>query len=277
MSADESVEVDLHRYRDLARASVPVGVMSAGPRGEPASPRLHEILRPAGFTSELRLALCSRTRLWGALVLFRADRSRPFTDQDAELSLDLADPLAAAVRRYPVRSTPFAVAPRLPGVVLLDETNSIVSMTAEARVWLDDVRGGGLDEVDSDDVLRVVYDVGLAAQAVAGSTAAAPLCRLRTTSGRWLLIHGSRLENDPTSVAVTLQPATLRHLLPAAAAWFGFTGRESEVLRLVALGMPAKHMSRELRLSVLTVNDHLRAIYRKAGVSGREELLARLT
>jgi DNA-binding CsgD family transcriptional regulator len=36
-------------------------------------------------------------------------------------------------------------------------------------------------------------------------------------------------------------------------------------------------MARALNLSPLTVNDHLGVIYRKAGVSGRDELVARLT
>jgi DNA-binding CsgD family transcriptional regulator len=39
---------------------------------------------------------------------------------------------------------------------------------------------------------------------------------------------------------------------------------------------PARHSSRRLGLSELTVNDHLGSVYRKAGVSGREEPLARL-
>jgi DNA-binding CsgD family transcriptional regulator len=45
---------------------------------------------------------------------------------------------------------------------------------------------------------------------------------------------------------------------------------------LAALGLPARHLSRRLSLSELTVNGHLGSIYRKAGVSGRDELLARL-
>jgi DNA-binding CsgD family transcriptional regulator len=46
------------------------------------------------------------------------------------------------------------------------------------------------------------------------------------------------------------------------------------VLDLVADGLAAKQMARRLGLSVLTVNDHLNATYRKVRVSGREELLA---
>lgn len=282
LAYNEAVQADLHRYADLARAEVPVGVLSATGRAAPNSPRLHEILRPAGFHSELRLALRGEGRLWGALVLFRADPRRPFTDADAALTLDLAGPLRGAVRRYPVRVTPAVPDPLPPGVVLLDRDNKVVSITEEARAWLDDIRAGGLDEVDAEDVLRVVYDVGLAARAVGGhgratTTEAAPVCHVRTTSGRWLLVQGERLGPSSEAVVVILQPAALRQLLPAAAAWFGLTRRETEVLRLIALGLPAKQMARHMQLSVHTVNDHLRAIYRKASVRGRDELLARLT
>ncbi|MBA2698159.1 MAG: hypothetical protein H0U61_05220, partial [Nocardioidaceae bacterium] len=40
---------------------------------------------------------------------------------------------------------------------------------------------------------------------------------------------------------------------------------------------PAKHIARELQLSPHTVNDNLKSIYRKAHVSGREELIGQLT
>jgi len=275
LAHNETVELDVHRYSDLARAAVPVGVLSAGTSAGAASPRMNEILRPAGFSSELRLALASQGRLWGALVMFRCDRRTPFTDEEAARALALTDPLRAVVRRYPVRSTTGASDPLPPGVVLLDSNNSIVSMTLEARAWLDDVRAGGQDEIDAADVLRVVYDVALATQA-ATAESASPVCRVRTTSGRWLLVHGSRVDGSPADVAVVLQQAAVRQVLPAASAWFGLTQREGEILQLVALGLQAKHMGRQLQLSVLTVNDHLGAIYRKAGVSGREQLLARL-
>ena len=276
LTYNENVEHDVNRYADLALAEVPVGVLSTSVRAEPRSPRLHEILRPAGFTSELRLALRSGGRLWGALVLFRGDHRRPFTEADADRALAVSGPLGAAVRRYPVRTAERIPDPLPPGVVLLDSSNAILSMTAEAHAWLEDLRPGGLDEVEFEDALRVVYDVGLAARAENGSSPA-PICRVRTASERWLVVHGAPMEAGPAAVAVVLQPASLRQVLPAAAAWFGLTRRESDVLHLVADGMPAKQMARRLQLSVLTINDHLRSAYRKADVSGREELLARLT
>ena len=46
------------------------------------------------------------------------------------------------------------------------------------------------------------------------------------------------------------------------------------MLALVASGLAAKQIARRLGVSVLTVNDHLRSIYRKADVRGRDELLS---
>ncbi|MGW1759388.1 LuxR C-terminal-related transcriptional regulator [Streptomyces mirabilis] len=63
-------------------------------------------------------------------------------------------------------------------------------------------------------------------------------------------------------------------LLPAVAAWYGITPREREVVRHALEGLAAKSIARRLELSQHTVNDHLGAVYRKLGVSGREELFA---
>lgn len=273
LAHNETVEKDVNRYADLARAACPAGVLNADGRGGPRSPRLHEILRPAGFASELRLALRSGGSLWGALVLFRADRRRPFGPADIDAATAIEAPLAAAIRRYAVRDCPHPHDPVRPGVVTLDGRNQIVTMSSAARAWLEDVRPGGSDEVEAVDILRVVYDAGLAVR-----TRDTPaMCRVRTTSGRWLFVNAEWSEPDSTSVTVVLQPAAIGQVLPAASAWLGLTRREREVLDLVAAGLPAKLMSKRLGLSVLTVNEHLGSVYRKAGVAGREELLARLS
>jgi len=276
LAYNETVERDVNRYLDLGHARVPVGVLAASVHSQARSPRLHQILRPAGFSSELRLALRGSGRVWGALVLFRSDRRRAFAEQDAAAALSLAEPLAEAVRHYPVRRGALAPEPLPPGVVLLDERCAVVASSDEAWAWLEDLRAGGADEIEREDALRVVYDVGLAAlRADLGSPVAQ--CRIRTNSGRWLLVHAARTKGGgPGAVAVVLQPAALPQLLPAVAAWLRLSPREMQVLGLAARGLPAHNMGRALQLSVLTVNDHLAAIYRKAGVSGREELFAGL-
>ena len=85
------------------------------------------------------------------------------------------------------------------------------------------------------------------------------------------------MEPDAAAVAVTLHAATLAEVLAEAAAEYGLTPRETDVSKLLSRGLPAKQMARRLQLSPMTVNDHLRAGYRKAHVCGREALLAQLT
>lgn len=51
------------------------------------------------------------------------------------------------------------------------------------------------------------------------------------------------------------------------------TKRETEVLRLLSKGHPARQMAEELGLSERTINTHVANLYRKLGVSNRVEAL----
>jgi DNA-binding CsgD family transcriptional regulator len=212
--------------------------------------------------------LCGGGRLWGALVLFRSGRA--FSEEDADNALALAGPLTATVRRYPVRESTRRRAPLPPGVISVDSGNRVTAVSLRAQEWLTDLCPGGADELEIDDVMRVVYDVARAAR----SDPTRASCRVRTASGRWLSVHGEPVEDG---ASVVLGPAVVDHVLPAAAAWLGWTRREHDVVTLAARGLPSRQVARRLALSELTVNDHLRAVYRKAAVSGRQELLARLS
>ena len=62
--------------------------------------------------------------------------------------------------------------------------------------------------------------------------------------------------------------------LAALAAERGLTGREAEVLELVCSGYSARHAGERLGISESTVVSHVTHIYRKLGVSSRQELVA---
>lgn len=75
----------------------------------------------------------------------------------------------------------------------------------------------------------------------------------------------------------TVQDSLRRQALPAPARHpQGLSPREAEIARLLALGYSNKLIGRELQLSEGTVKFHLRNLYAKLGVHGREDALRRL-
>jgi DNA-binding CsgD family transcriptional regulator len=269
---NETVDNDVNRYANLIHRPGHTGLLKLG-AGAPTSPRLNDMLLPQGYSSELRLVLLQDGRYWGGLSLFRDDRRHPFNDADAEAARDLADLLCSALRRHLVRRTDTTGAARPAGAVLVGCDGRLLSVSPEAQAWLDDLTSGGPHGVTIDDASRVVYEVAHATT----TGQRHPVCRVRTRHGRWLVMTGTRTDAAPVGVTVVLQPADPRQSLPALGAWCGLTRRESQVVELVAGGLASKQVARRLGLSVHTANDHLSAAYRKAGVSGRDELLALAT
>lgn len=82
---------------------------------------------------------------------------------------------------------------------------------------------------------------------------------------------------EVADVVVTFQPASIGQVAATVSDACGLTARERDVLHRLLQGEPAKHIARRLDLSVLTVNGHLRSVYRKCQVRGRDELVGRLS
>ncbi len=270
MAANEALQDDVNKYVTLGRATVPVGWLARGHPGADTSFRFNEIMRPQGFQSELRVVLRDGGRVWGALSLFREDPRRSFGDADVATAAQVGSPLARAVRHHPTRPCARPPGPLAPGVIVLREDDQLV-LSADARAWLEDLVPGGTDETHLDDVTRVVFDAANAVRRASSS----PHTVVRTISGRWLWVQGSRLSDG--SVAVVMQSASVRQVLPTIARTHALTRREAEVLEELASGLATKQIARELGLSPFTVNDHAKAIYRKCGVAGREDLFGRLS
>ncbi len=272
LAYNEFVEVDANRYRELGSSARPIGVMSTADSQGRRSSRMHDMLRPAGFGSELRLVLRSGW-VFGGISLFREAGARPFGDSDLEQALTLAGGLRRAVQRHPVRPIPAPRTTMPTGVILLNPANHVLAQTAGVARWLDELCIGGDDEMMPADHMRMVLDVATASRTAAGPV----VCRTRTASGRWLIVEAAPLNGSEADTTIMLRSAEVASLLPAAVAWFGLTPREYEVLAAASMGLPAKHIARDLALAVPTVNAHLQSIYRKAGVTGREQLLASLS
>lgn len=273
MARNEAFMSDVNKYVDLAVAPRPAGWLSPEHPKARHSFRLHEILLPQGFHSEIRLALRHGDRLWGALVLFREDSHRYFGDRDTEAVCGLGESLTSAVRSYPVRPMSRQGTPPGAGVVSVAPDDRIVAISDGARSWLADLVPGGDDETHLGDVTRVLFD---AAHAVRRGDPARGTTCIRTVRGHWLHVEATAHTLDGSDVAVIMQPAAPHQLVGTFAAHHQLTPREVDVLEQLMLGRAGKHVARHLDLSLLTVNGHLQSIYRKCGVRGRDELLARL-
>jgi DNA-binding CsgD family transcriptional regulator len=138
---------------------------------------------------------------------------------------------------------------------------------------------GGVDR-DTNHLPLVVHAVARRARVAATEAAtggATARARVPTQSGRWLLVRGSVLGEGPDAhIAVILEPAPSPELAPLIAAAYGLTDRERLVTQLVAQGRSTAEIADTLHLSPYTVQDHLKSIFDKAGVSARGELVARL-
>jgi DNA-binding NarL/FixJ family response regulator len=90
--------------------------------------------------------------------------------------------------------------------------------------------------------------------------------------------RGGRAFGPPgdRQVAVVVEPAGPADLVSIVLESYGLTQRESEVVPLLARGLSTKEIATEMRISHHTVNDHIKVIFSKCGVTSRGELVARL-
>ncbi|WP_242905738.1 LuxR C-terminal-related transcriptional regulator [Actinomadura terrae] len=233
----------------------------------------HEVMAYEGVGSELRIALADGRSVWGQLWLLRGLDSRPFSPAEAGHARRLADALATATRRY-VTGRPLRIhgLDRTPGVLVVDAGGRITSSTPSVGQWRDQFTGAPRSSCEGE-FESLIWSI---TQTAALQPGGAALARVPTLQG-WATLTSQPLQGTgPGAAAVTIRPASGLELLPAVTAWHGLTFREGTVVEHALEGLSAKQIARRLSLSPHTVNDHFKAIYRKIGVHGRDELIARL-
>jgi DNA-binding CsgD family transcriptional regulator len=214
-------------------------------------------------------AVCvGESGLWGGIVLQRD--SSVFAAREVNLLAVLTGAFPEAQRGRLEQDVPAAAVEREPGLLLLAGDDAVEEANAAAAAWLTELREDGTR------LPVVVRSVAERARAItSGRSDVAARARVRAPSGRWVLVRGSVL-GDGARTAVTLEPARAPEMVELMAEAHGLTARERHVADLIAQGLPNAAIAANLHLSPYTVQDHLKAVFEKFGVSSRGQLVARL-
>ena len=279
----EFLKDDPIQFTRLARANSPVDSLGMATKGGLVrSPRYQEILAPIDLGDELRAVLKVGSKCWGFMCLHRERSGPDFTPAEAaflaKLTPHLAEGLRAALLLGDSRSA--SPQPDGPGLVLLTDDLSLVAITPAAEGWLAEVAESNWPS--SLELPDAVYAVAarLLALERGGHTPPdlMPRIRLRTASGRWLVLHASRLRATGAEgqMAVIFEEARTSEIAPLIVDAYGLTKREGEITQLVLRGLSTAEVSEELHITPNTVRDHFKAIFDKVGVRSRRELVGQV-
>jgi DNA-binding CsgD family transcriptional regulator len=276
---NEFLRDDVNKFVALARGAQVRSLYTATAGELGRSERYREILAPMGLGDELRAALVSDGACWGVLCLHRERNDTPFTDEDVtmlqRLVPHLAEGLRVALLQEDVTAVPQSASP---GLVLIADDFSVVASTPAADGWLAEI-GDWPSRNEAPQALRAVAarlrELELHPTP---DTNRIPRVRVRTRAGRWLVLHAARLSGPATEglTAVMLEEATPPEVAPLMLQVYALTPRETRVIQLVLRGLSTAEISERLRISALTVQDHLKAIFEKTGVNSRRALVARI-
>jgi DNA-binding CsgD family transcriptional regulator len=261
--ANEYGQADVGKFAALAGRRLPAVALSE----EIAGGSLRFLAyRARGWGSELRASFDLEGETWGAVMLLRGRDLAPFTEAEARIVARLGRQLACALRLSIAVSAAGAdgVAPDGPGLVVLDAADELEAVTVAATGWLGELERTALPPA--------LLSVAAKARATSGPARA----RVRSATGRWLLLQGSPLGAGGGRVAVVVEPARSVEVAPLLASAYGLTAREREVLREVLHGRSTKQIAASLSVAPYTVQDHLKSIFAKTGSGSRSELVARL-
>lgn len=262
-------------FEQLVKGPCRVGVLNTDAPGPRRNAAMRAVMAGQGVGSELRIALVEAGTAWGGLVLLRPQGARPFSAAEAASAQRLGRDVVAAMRRYATGAPPEpSRLDQPPGVLIVGADETVVAATPSARAWIGELETLPAHALAAPHMPMESTIWNLTQAARRPDTPA--LTRIPTRRG-WILLRAQPMTGEENSaVAVTIQPAAGTELLPAMALWRGLTPKERAVINQVLEGQATKQIARRLRMSPHTVNDHFKSIYRKLGVSAREELIARL-
>jgi DNA-binding NarL/FixJ family response regulator len=218
-----------------------------------------------GVAHELRVLFHHQGAGWGGAGLMRSTGAPAFAPDEVAFARRIAPIVTGAVRAALVRVAPsMDIAVQDGPAVLVIDADEITEATPAATRWLEALTRTDAGHGDIPAVVRAV-----AAHALSGRTVAQ---RARGADGTWVVLRAAPLASR--RAVVTLEVAAPPAVASIISAALGLTGREVEVVTAVLKGRSTRQIGTELGMSVYTVQDHLKAVFAKAQVGSRRELVA---
>jgi DNA-binding CsgD family transcriptional regulator len=280
--ANEFFVPDFNKFRDLGRAPRSAASLVQATEGRiERSPRYASLLRIYGAVDELRAVFRIGGAVWGALVASRDGIHQPFTKAEVDFFVRIGPLVASAYRRALVSGAATTEGHADgPGLVIMSADGAIESMTPAGERWMEELGlpvGESHRHAGYGTAVRAVDAMARAAGLGRLPASMQPRLRLRTMGGDWLVLHASLLDGRADGrVAIILEPARPAEVAAILLEGYGLTPRERDVVSLVLQGRSTQEMAAELGLSPYTVQDHLKSIFSKFGVSSRSELVGRV-
>lgn len=275
--ASEYLIPDFNTFAGLARRRVPVGILSHATNGHPERSTRYSGLRAAGIPHEMRAAFVSRGRAWGAVHLARREDCRDFTAQDAaalaSVSGLIADGIRSSLRLDAARAPQDAAAP---GLVVLGPSDEVELITPPARELLAAMSTWDATAAETPPSSLLALAAVARSEKKGSAPGDADAVAVPTAAG-WVTMHASLPEGSTSRrVAIVLERTATRQSTAVRLEADGVTAREREIATLLAQGLTNAEIADTLVLSPYTVQDHIKSLFEKTGVSSRQELVARI-
>jgi DNA-binding CsgD family transcriptional regulator len=269
---------DVNKFTCLADSTDPIGSLDGATKGDRhTSLRYRDVIAPLGLGDELRAVLMARGRCWGVLCLHRGAAHFGFSAREIAIVRRLAPHFAEGLRRSMVISgTSRPTGEAGPGIVVLDDDLSLISMNPEAEGWIDEMSGS--TRAPGAELPMALYAAAAHLKGLdAGLERPPTSLRLQTEAGQWLILHASHLYGTAgRQTAIVLEPASSDAMSSLILDAHGLTPAQNRVAVLALRGFSTQAVVNELHISANTVQEHLGAVFDKFGVGSRRELVASL-
>lgn len=265
---------DVNTFAALASRRTSVAILSQATRGRPErSARYRDLLAPSGIPHEMRAAFVSRGRAWGAVHMARSADGPDFSARDAAVLAHVTTIIADGIRASLRQDAGRRATTDGPGLVLLGPTDEVELITPPARSLLAALRSGPHSETDGTPPASLL---ALAASARAGDSAPTEPVIVPSALG-WISMHASLPDGiNHGRVAIVLDLAAGPRVAALRLEAHGVTPRERQIAALLAHGRSNGEIATALVLSPYTVQDHIKSLFEKTGLSSRRELVARI-